>query len=49
MVAPHLAKPHDFATDVVAPAARMRVTDRDAPHGVDLGERTRLSAPSTRC
>lgn len=45
MVAPHLAKPHDFAANVAAAAPRMQVTDRDAPHGVDLGERIRLCAP----
>lgn len=45
MVAPHLAKPHDFATDVAAPPLRMRVTDRDAPRGVRLGNHVRLSAP----
>lgn len=45
MVAPHLAKPHDFATDVAVAALRMRITDRDAPHGVHLGNPVRLSAP----
>lgn len=45
MVAPHLAKPLDFAASVAAPAPRMRITDRDAPHGVHLGSPVRLSAP----
>jgi hypothetical protein len=44
MVAPHLAKPLDFSASVAAPV-RMRITDRDAPHGVHLGNPVRLSAP----
>jgi hypothetical protein len=45
MVAPHLATPLDFAASVSASAVRMRITDRDAPHGVHLGSPVRLSAP----
>ncbi|MDY6870015.1 MAG: hypothetical protein SV966_05505 [Actinomycetota bacterium] len=45
MAASHSAKPHDCATDAAAPLLRMRVTDRDAPRGVRLGNHVRLSAP----
>jgi hypothetical protein len=45
MVAPHLAKPHDLATDVAASVLHMRVTDRDVPLGARPGNPVRLSAP----